>query len=191
MESELQHVHVAFVVANEGIEEAELLRPWRGVVNAGAEAELVAPAAGFAQIVRGGSPVGGFPVDRVTDGAGAAAYDAVVLPGGAVNADELRTDAAAVDFLMAMFEAGKPVAAVSHGVTPLIDGDLLAGRTVTSCPSLQTDMRNARAHWVDREVVVCRAGINTLVTARTAADLGAFCHALTAELARPPASAAV
>jgi protease I len=186
MAYELRHQQVAFVVANEGIEEAELLRPWHGVVNAGAEAELVAPAAGMAQIVRGGSPVGRFPVDRVTDGARAAAYDAAVLPGGAVNADELRTDAAAVDFLMAMFEAGKPVATVSHGIIPLIDGDLLAGRTVTSCSSLQTDLRNARAHWVDREVVVCRHGINTLVTGRASADLGMFCRALTREFARSP-----
>ena len=109
-----------------------------------------------------------FPVDQVTERANAADYDAVVLPGGVANPDRLRTDAAAVDFLMAMFEAGKPVAAICHGPWTLIEGDLVAGRTLTSWPSLQTDLRNAGAYWVDREVVVCRLGINTLVTSRRA-----------------------
>ncbi len=181
----LDSVRVAFLVANRGIEEAMLVRPWQAVVDAGAEAELLAPAEGLAQMVRKCTPVTRFPVDRVTDDARAADYDAAVLPGGVANADELRTDAAAVDFLMAMFEASKLVAAVSHGVSPLIDGDLVSGRTVTSCPSLQTDLRNARAVWVDREVVVCRRGINTLVTSRRPEDLGAFCRQLRRELAPP------
>ena len=94
------------------------------------------------------------------------------------NPDHLRTDAAAVDFLMAMFEAGKPVAAICHGPWTLIEGDLVAGRTLTSWPSLQTDLRNAGAYWVDRDVVVCRQGINTLVTSRGPGDLGAFCREL-------------
>ncbi len=115
----------------------------------------------------------------MTDQARAADYDAVVLPGGVANPDRLRTDAAAVDFLMAMFEAGKPVGAICHGPWTLIEGDLVAGRTVTSWPSLQTDLRNAGAYWVDREVVVCRNGINTLVTSRKPDDLGAFCRQLT------------
>jgi protease I len=185
MADELDRVRVAFVVSNRGIEEAELVRPWHAVVDAGAEAELLAPAEGLAQMVRGCTPVTGFPVDRVTDDARAADYDAAVLPGGVANADVLRTDAAAVDFLMAMFEAGKLVAAVSHGVSPLIDGDLVSGRTVTSWPSLQTDLRNARAVWVDRDVVVCRRGINTLLTGRRPEDLGAFCRQLRRELAPP------
>ena len=188
MAYDLDRVRVAFVVANRGVEEAELVRPWHAVVDAGAEAELLAPVEGLAQTVRNCTPVTRFPVDRVTDDARAADYDAAVLPGGVANADQLRTDAAAVDFLMAMFEAGKLVAAVSHGVSPLIDGDLLTGRTVTSWPSLQTDLRNARATWVDREVVVCRRGINTILTSRRAGDLGAFCRQLTRELA-PPAAA--
>jgi protease I len=185
MAYDLDRVRVAFVVANRGVEEAELVRPWHAVVDAGAEAELLAPVEGLAQTVRSWTTVTRFPVDRVTDDARAADYDAAVLPGGVANADQLRTDAAAVDFLMAMFEAGKLVAAVSHGVSPLIDGDLLCGRTVTSWPSLQTDLRNARATWVDREVVVCRRGINTILTSRRAADLGAFCRQLTRELATP------
>jgi protease I len=190
MAYDLDRVRVAFVVANRGIEEAELVRPWHAVVDAGGEAELLAPEQGLAQMVRRGAPVTRFPVDRATDDARAADYDAAVLPGGVANADELRTDAAAVDFLMAMFEAGKLVAAVSHGVSPLIDGDLVSGRTVTSWPSLQTDLRNARAVWVDRDVVVCRRGINTLVTSRRPEDLGTFCRHLTEELA-PPGGAGV
>jgi len=102
----------------------------------------------------------------------------VVLPGGVATADLLRTDAAAVDFLMATFEGGKPVAAICHGPSTLIDGDLVRRRTVTSVPSIQTDLRNAGATWVDEPVVVCHEGINTLVTSRRPADLGAFCDEL-------------
>ena len=182
-------MRVAFVVANEGTEEVELLRPWQAVVDAGGTAELVAPRSGMVETMRQLDRADRFPVDQITELAQAADYDAAVLPGGVANPDRLRTDAAAVDFLMALFEASKPVAAICHGPWPLIEGDLVAGRTVTSWPSLQSDLRNAGAYWVDREVVVCRAGINTLVTSRKPDDLGAFCRALTAEFA--PASLAV
>jgi protease I len=124
-----------------------------------------------------------FPVDQTTERVDAADFDAVVLPGGVANPDHLRTDAAAVDFLMEMFEAGKPVAAICHGPWTLIEGDLVAGRTLTSWPSLQTDLRNAGAYWVDRDVVVCRLGINTLVTGRGPEDLGPFCREMTAAFA--------
>jgi protease I len=102
-------------------------------------------------------------------------FDAVVLPGGVANPDLLRRDAAAVDFIMSMFEAGKPLAAICHGPWTLIEGDLVCGRTLTSWPSLETDLRNAGASWVDRPVVVCREGINTLVTSRQPGDLPYFC----------------
>jgi protease I len=176
---QLLDVRVAFVVANEGIEEIELLRPWRAVVDAGGTAEVVAPKSGMVETMRHLDRADRFPVDQITERASAAEYDAVVLPGGVANPDHLRTDAAAVDFLMAMFEAGKPVAAICHGPWTLIEGDLVAGRTLTSWPSLQTDLRNAGAYWVDRDVVVCRLGINTLVTSRGPDDLGAFCRELT------------
>jgi protease I len=181
--NELQDVRVAFVVANEGIEEVELLRPWRAVVDAGGTAELVAPAPGMVETMQHLDRADLFPVDQITERAQAADYDAVVLPGGVANPDQLRTDAAAVDFLMAMFEAGKPVAAICHGPWTLIEGDLVAGRTLTSWPSLQSDLRNAGAYWVDREVVVCRLGINTLVTSRKPDDLDAFCREMTAAFA--------
>jgi protease I len=183
MTNELQDRRVAFVVANEGIEEVELLRPWRAIVDAGGTAELVAPQPGLVETMRHLDRADRFPVDQVTERAGAEDYDAVVLPGGVANPDALRTDAAAVDFLMAMFEAGKPVAAICHGPWTLIEGDLVAGRTLTSWPSLQTDLRNAGAYWDDREVVVCRLGINTLVTSRKPDDLGVFCREMVAAFA--------
>jgi len=176
--NELQHTRVAFVVANEGIEQAELLQPWHAVVDAGGDPQLVAPNAGMVETMCHLDRADRFPVDQVTDNTHAADFDAVILPGGVANSDRLRTDAAAVDFLMAMFEAGKPLAAICHGAWPLVEGDLVAGRTVTSWPSLQSDLRNAGAYWVDRDVVVCRQGINTMVTSRGPGDLVPFCRNL-------------
>jgi protease I len=175
---ELLSMKVAFLVANEGVEECELLRPWQTVADAGGVPDLVAPAMGTVETMHGLDRAGRFPVDQVTDRARAADYDACVLPGGLTNSDLLRTDAAAVDLLMALFEAGKPVAAISHGQLALIEGDLVAGRTVTSSPSLQSDLRNAGAYWVDRDVIVCGQGINTLLTGRGPEDLDRFCERL-------------
>jgi protease I len=176
--NELERTRVAFVVANEGIEQAELLEPWHAVVDAGGDPQLVAPNAGMVETMCHLDRADRFPVDQVTDKTHAADFDAVILPGGVANSDRLRTDAAAVDFLMAMFEAGKPLAAICHGAWPLVEGDLVAGRTVTSWPSLQSDLRNAGAYWVDRDVVVCRQGINTMVTSRGPGDLVPFCRNL-------------
>lgn len=178
MPNELEHTRVAFVVANEGIEQAELLRPWQAVADAGGDPQLVAPSSGMVETMCHLDRADRFPVDLVTDAVHAEDFDAAVLPGGVANSDHLRTDAAAVDFLMAMFEAGKPVAAICHGAWPLVEGDLVAGRTLTSWPSLQSDLRNAGAYWVDRDVVVCRQGINTLVTSRGPGDLVPFCRNL-------------
>jgi protease I len=186
MTNELENVRVAFVVANEGIEQIELSEPWKAVVNAGGKPELVAPKPGLAGTMQHLEQSGRFPVDRVTEKAVAADFDAVVLPGGVANPDQLRQDAPAVDFLMSMFEAGKPVAAICHGPWTLIEGDLVCGRTMTSWPSLQTDLRNAGATWVDKEVHVCRDGINVLITSRQPSDLGAFCREITSVFAEPP-----
>jgi protease I len=179
MTHDLAHTKIAFVVANEGIEEIQLLEPWQAVVNASGTPELVAPRAGMVETMRHLDRADRFPVDRITDVVTAAEYDAVVLPGGVANTDQLRQDAGAVDFIMAMFEAGKPLAAISHGPWTLITGDLVCGRTVTSSPGLETDLRNAGATWVDEEVVVCQNGINTLVTSPRTDDLQAFCQAFT------------
>jgi len=189
MTHDLENTRVAFVVANEGIEEIELLEPWQAVINAAGTPELIAPKPGLVETMRHLDRADRFPVDRVTDEISAADYDAVVLPGGVANPDQLRQDAAAVDFLMAMFEAGKPLAAICHGPWTLIEGDLVCGRTVTSWPSLQTDLRNAGATWVDREVVVCRDGINTIVTSRKPDDLTAFCEAFVDAFSKRPVAA--
>ena len=184
MNDDLKHVRVAFVVANEGIEQVELTEPWKAVVNAGGQPELVAPKPGMAETMHHLDRAGRFPVDRTTDEVQAADFDAVVLPGGVANPDLLRQDAAAVDFIMSMFEAGKPVAAICHAPWTLIDGDLVRDRTVTSWPSLQSDLRNAGATWVDEPVVVCDDGINTIITSRKPADLGPFCREMTATFGR-------
>ena len=179
MSGELTDVRVAFLVSNEGIEQVELEEPWRAVVDAGGLPDLIAPLAGEAQAMHHLDMADRFLVDRTTEEVRAEEYDAVVLPGGVANPDVLRQDAAAVDFLMAMFEKGKPVAAICHGASTLVDGDLVRGRTVTSWPSLQTDLRNAGGSWVDEEVSVCRNGINVLITSRAPTDLKAFCGAIT------------
>jgi protease I len=188
MTHDLANTRVAFVVANEGIEEIELLEPWQAVINAGGSPELIAPKRGLVETMRHLDRADRFPVDRTTDEVSADEYDAIVLPGGVANPDLLRQDAAAVDFIMAMFEAGKPLAAICHGPWTLIEGDLVCGRTVTSWPSLQTDLRNAGATWVDTEVAVCHDGINTLVTSRKPDDLIAFCQAFTREFAESKAA---
>jgi protease I len=192
MTNGLKGVRVAFVVANEGIEQVELLVPWRAVVDAGGRPELIAPRPGLAGTMRHLDRGDRFPVDLPTAQARAQDFDAVVLPGGVVNPDLLRRDPRAVQFLVAMVEAGKPVAAICHGPCTLIEGDLLGGRTVTSAPSLQTDLRNAGATWVDQEVVICRAGDGVMITSRGRHDLPAFCRALTdvfAESTMAPARA--
>jgi protease I len=179
MTNELERIRVAFMVANEGIEQIELIAPWKAVMNAGGRPELVAPKPGLAGTMHHLDLAGRFPVDRLTAEVEVEQYDAVVLPGGVANPDLLRQDRPAVEFLVAMCRAGKPVAAICHGPWTLIEGDLVAGRTVTSWPSLRSDCRNAGANWVDQEVQVCRNGDNTLITSRKPSDLWAFCREFT------------
>jgi protease I len=175
----MKGVRVAFMGANEGMEQVELLVPWKAVVDAGGRPELIAPRPGLAGTMRHLDRGDRFPVDVSTAQARPEDFDAVVLPGGVVHPDLLRRDRRAVQFLVAMVEAGKPVAAICHGPSTLIEGRLLAGRTVTSTPSLQTDLRNAGAKWTDEGVVICRAGAGPMITSRGRNDLPAFCLALT------------
>ena len=175
---------VAFLVAAEGIEQVELTSPWQAVTDAGATAHLISPEAGKVQaydhLDRGDT----FDVDRTVAQADVTAYDALVLPGGVANPDALRTDAAAVAFARGFFDAGKPVAAICHAPWTLVEAGVLTGRTLTSWPSLQSDLRNAGATWVDEQVVVDSEGPNTLVTSRNPGDLEAFNSALLAALDR-------
>jgi protease I len=134
---------IAFLVANEGIEQVELTEPWKAVVDAGAEAELIAPKAGKAQAFNHLDKADTFPVNRTTNEVNPAEYDAVVLPGGAANGDQLRTDDPAVRFVREFMEAENPVAAICHALWTVVEADAVRGRTLTSWPSLQTDIRNA------------------------------------------------
>ena len=170
---------VAFLVANEGIEQVELEQPWEAIRSAGGEPHLVAPGSGTAQAFHHLDKADEFPVDRTTSEVSVDDYDALVLPGGVANPDQLRTDDAAVAFTRAFFEAGKPVAAICHGPWTLVEAGVVRGRTLTSWPSLQTDIRNAGGTWVDEEVHVDSG----LVTSRKPDDLPAFCAKLVEEVA--------
>ncbi|NJP91846.1 type 1 glutamine amidotransferase [Nonomuraea sp. FMUSA5-5] len=170
---------IAFLVAPEGVEQVELTEPWKAVKQAGGTPKLVSTSSGQVQGFNHLDKADTFAVDDTVDGAEAASYDGLVLPGGVANPDFLRTVPEAVRFVRAFFDAGKPVAAICHAPWTLIEADVVRGRTLTSWPSLQTDLRNAGATWVDKEVMVCTQGPNTLVTSRKPDDLKAFCQAAT------------
>ena len=188
MAQELQGKKVAFVVANVGVEQVELTQPWQAVEAAGGTPELLAPEPGEVQAFDHLDKGDVFPVDGEVGQAKVEDYDALVLPGGVANPDRLRTDPAAVAFIRGFFEASKPVAVICHGPWTLIEADVVRGRTLTSWPSLQTDLRNAGATWVDQEV--CVDGV--LVTSRKPSDLDAFCSTLVQRVAEAtPASSTV
>jgi protease I len=178
LEEDVMSVRTAFLVAPEGVEQIELTSPWQALVAAGETPRLVSPAEGTIQAFNHLDKGDTFPVDLTAGQTSAADFDALVLPGGVANPDALRTDKSAVDFVRGFFDAGKPVAAICHAPWTLIEADTVRGRTLTSWPSLRTDIRNAGGTWVDEEVVVCEAGPNTLVTSRKPDDLKAFNHAL-------------
>jgi protease I len=175
----LKDKRIAFLTANEGVEQVELTEPREAVQGAGAEVDLLAPEAGEVQAFNHLDKGERFPVDRAVGDADAGEYDGLVLPGGVANPDQLRTKAEAVEFVRAFFEAGKPVAAICHAPWTLIEADVVRGRTVTSWPSLQTDLRNAGAEWVDEEVHVDRG----LVSSRKPEDLDAFAAKILEEFA--------
>ncbi|SED73571.1 type 1 glutamine amidotransferase domain-containing protein [Ruania alba] len=169
----LTHTRVAFL-ATDGYEDSELTSPWDAVTSEGAEAVLVSPSAGTITGKKGHEQ----QVDMTSSAAEAGEFDALVLPGGVVNADHLRMDEAAVAFTRAFFAQHKPVAVICHGAWILTDAEVVSGRWLTSYPSLRTDLHNAGATWVDEEVVVDQG----LVSSRTPADLPAFNAKLIEEL---------
>ena len=162
------------IVATDGFEQSELEQPREALLRAGASVDVIAPKAGPIQGMKHHDKGDEVAVDRRIDEVRADDYAGLVLPGGVANPDALRTEAKVVEFVRAFFAAGKPVAAICHGPWTLIEADAVSGRTVTSWPSLKTDLKNAGADWVDREVVVDRG----LVTSRKPDDLPVFCRAM-------------
>jgi protease I len=179
MAGELGGMKVA-VLATDGVEQVELDRPWQALEEAGAEPELVSLEGGtitaYDHIDKGERR----KVDAVVSTADPDGYAALVLPGGVINGDFVRADADAVAFVTSFFEAGKPVAAICHAPWVLIEAGVVGGRRMTSWPSLQTDLRNAGADWVDEEVVVD----GNLITSRNPDDLDAFSAAIVEQFAR-------
>ncbi|MCX4524152.1 MULTISPECIES: type 1 glutamine amidotransferase domain-containing protein [unclassified Streptomyces] len=176
-------MRIAFLTAPEGVEETELTEPWRAVLDAGWNPQLVSTEPGRVRAFRHLDKAGTYTVDHVLAGDTADAFDALVLPGGVANPDALRMNERAVGFTRSFFEAGKPVAAICHAPWTLVEADVVRGRTLTSWPSIATDIRNAGGTWVDEEVHVCHARPATLVTSRKPADLSAFCGTLVREFA--------
>ena len=179
MADELQGKKIAFAVANEGIEQIELTRPWEAIEDAGGDPELIAPEEGQVQAFNHLDKGDRFDVDRTFSQVDESDYDGLVLPGGVPNPDVLRTVPEAVSFVRGFFESGKPVGVICHGPWTLVEADVVRGRTITSWPSLETDIRNAGGNWVDEEVHV-DAG---LVSSRRPDDLDAFCDKIVEEFA--------
>lgn len=178
MSNELRGLRVAFLTANEGVEQVELTEPWKAVESAGGTPELLAPEGGEVQAMNHLDKADKFKVTKKVSDAKVGDYEALVLPGGVANPDRLRTDEKAVAFVKEMFQAGKPAAVICHGPWTLVEAGVARDRTLTSWPSVQTDIRNAGGNWVDREVMVCEGGPNVLVTSRKPDDLPAFCSKL-------------
>ena len=175
MANELEGLRVAFLVANEGIEQAELVRPWEAVRQAGGRPELIAPKPGTAQAMNHLDKANTFTVGRTTSEVSVRDYHALVLPGGVANPDQLRTDENVITFIRDFAATGKPIGVICHGPWTLVEADVVRGRTLTSWPSLKTDIRNAGGTWVDEQVVTCTAGLNAIVSSRKPDDLDAFC----------------
>jgi len=167
------------ILVEDGFEQIELTSPKEALEAAGAKTYIISPKAakvkGWEHTKWGKE----FPVDVGLDQAKADNYDALLLPGGVMNPDKLRTNKKAVQFVRSFFDQAKPVAAICHGPWMLVEADVVKGRTVTSYPSIQTDLKNAGANWVDKEVVVDRG----LVTSRKPDDLPAFNRKLVEEIA--------
>ncbi len=178
MANRLQGKRVAFL-ATDMVEQVEFTEPWKAVEEEGAKPELVSLREGEIQAFNHYDKADKFKVDRTVEEAGTDDYDALVIPGGVGNPDEMRMDENAVAFVRRFFEQGKPVGVICHGPWMLVEAGVVRGRRVTSWPSLQTDIHNAGGNWVDQEVVVD----DGLVTSRKPDDLPAFTSKIVEEFA--------
>ena len=167
------------ILATDGVERVELTEPRKALDAAGARTTVVAPKSGSIKGWEHDHWGESIPVDQSLDNARADHFHALMLPGGVMNPDHLRQNVRAVEFVRSFFEAGKPVAAICHGPWMLVEADVLDGRTITSWPSLKTDIRNAGAEWVDRDVVTDHG----LVTSRKPDDIPAFNRKMIEEFA--------
>lgn len=167
------------ILTEEGFEQVELTSPLGALENAGAQVDVVSPKSGKIKAWNHTDWGIEVKVDKELSTVSPDDYDALVLPGGVMNPDKLRMNKEAVAFVSAFLDEGKPVAAICHGPQVLIETGMISGRNMTSYPSLQTDLKNAGAHWVDQEVVVD----NGLVTSRNPDDLPAFNKKMIEEIA--------
>jgi protease I len=178
--NELQGKKVAILLAPVGTEQAEYTEPKKAVEDAGGTVEVIGIQTGDAQTMNSDvNPGETFTVEKTFSEVSADEYDGLVIPGGTVGADTLRAEEDAVNFIHSFFEQGKPVGVICHGPWTLVEADVVSGRTLTSYPSLQTDILNAGGNWVDEEVVVDQG----LVTSRNPDDLPAFCAKVVEEIA--------
>ena len=180
MANELQGRKVAILLAPVGSEQVEFTEPKKAVEDAGADVDVVGIQTGEAQAMNSDVNMGEtFTVEKTFSDVSVEDYDALIVPGGTVGADNLRANQEAVEFVRGFFEQEKPVGVICHGPWTLVEADVVMGRTLTSYPSLQTDIRNAGGEWVDEEVVTDQG----LVTSRNPDDLPAFCSKLVEEIA--------
>ncbi|EST20019.1 type 1 glutamine amidotransferase domain-containing protein [Streptomyces roseochromogenus] len=170
-------MRIAFLTAPEGVEQVELTEPWQAALAAGHDPMLVSTKSGKVQAFHHLDKADTFTVDQVVGDVSADSFGGLVLPGGVANPDFLRMNDKAVAFVKGFFDSGRPVAAICHAPWTLVEADAVRGRTLTSWPSLRTDIRNAGGTWVDEQVTICDHGPNTLVTSRKPGDLKAFCEA--------------
>jgi protease I len=182
--ADLSGKRIAFL-ATDMVEQIELTEPWKAVEQAGGKPELVSLEDGEIQGFNHYDKADTFKIDRTVEEVRADEFDALVQPGGVGNPDTLRMDENAVRFVREFVEAGKPVAVICHGPWMLVEADAVRGRTLTSFPSLQTDIRNAGGNWVDQEVV----NEDGIITSRNPDDLPAFCKTLVEEFAKTPVRA--
>jgi protease I len=182
--ADLNGKRIAFL-ATDMVEQVELTEPWKAVEQAGGTPELISLEEGEIQAFNHYDKADKFPVDGTVDEASPDDYDGLVLPGGVGNPDTLRMNDNAVQFARAFMDAGKPVAVICHGPWTLVEADVVRGRTMTSWPSVKTDIRNAGGNWVDQEVVVD----DNMTSSRKPDDLPAFCATFVEEFARAPVGA--